>query len=300
MRTDCPGRGLPVMRIVQFFGTDPSLTEFRGVICRPKDHADVVQAVAAHFLRHRDEWDVFRWNGLRDAPPAYNAPAGQSGFIVRAQLPDYIIELPRRWDELYAHVSSNMRKNLRKAYEFLDRDGFAFSLRVVERPVDVAAAVERFMILHAARSNATNMVHHPNKFSKPHARAFLFEHLHKMAENGQLRIFELEIDGTTVASRLAFVFESDLYLYFSGYSTAWTQYGVMTILVAEIIKWAIAGGLRRVNLSTGKDQSKLRWKPVEVVLHDAVQVAPTGRARLAFRAFRAYEELAEMRVRFNR
>ena len=37
-----------------------------------------------------------------------------------------------------------MRKNLRKAYEFLERDGFAITLRVTERPDGVGAAVTRF------------------------------------------------------------------------------------------------------------------------------------------------------------
>jgi CelD/BcsL family acetyltransferase involved in cellulose biosynthesis len=74
----------------------------------------------------------------------------------------------------------------------------------------------------------------------------------------------------------------------------------MTILVCEMIKWAIAHGLQRVNLSTGNDQSKLRWKPVEVIFHDAVQVSPSRRGRLLFPAFRAYEGLSHVRAEFGR
>lgn len=298
MRTYCPRLGLPRMRMVQFFGTDPSITELRGVICQPKDQDKVIKALTEHFLRHRGEWDVFRWNGLRHNASAYNSPGCE--FIARHDLSDYIIELPGRWDELRARVSANMRKNLRKPYEFLERDGRSFSLRIVERPDDVQAAIDRFLSLHAARSKVADMINHPNKFGDSRNRAFLVDYLRQTAERGHLRIFELEIDGVVIASRLAFLLGSDLYLYFAGYDPSWRKYSVMTILVCEMIKWAIAHGLQRVNLSTGNDQSKLRWKPVEVIFHDAVQVSPSRRGRLLFPAFRAYEGLSQIRAEFGR
>ena len=295
MQTYCPGLGRPRIRMVQFFGTDPSITELRGVICRPKDQDKVIKALTEHFLRHRGEWDVFRWNGLHHDPSAYNSPATCCEFLARHDVPAYIIELPGRWDELRARVSANMRKNLRKPYEFLERDGRNFRLRTVERPDDVQAAIDRFLSLHAAWSKVADMINHPNKFARSRNRAFLVDYLRQTAERGHLRIFELEIDGVVIASRLAFLLGPDLYLYSAGYDPSWRKYSVMTILVCEMIKWAIAHGLQRVNLSIGNDQSKLRWKTVEIFFHDAVQVSPSRRGRLLFPAFRAYEGLSHFR-----
>jgi CelD/BcsL family acetyltransferase involved in cellulose biosynthesis len=65
----------------------------------------------------------------------------------------------------------------------------------------------------------------------------------------------------------------------------WAQHSVMTTLLAEVIKWAIGQGLRIVNLSTGNDVSKLRWRPRSVVFRSAVQVAPRWQSRLAFNAY---------------
>ena len=132
---------------------------------------------------------------------------------------------------------------------------------------------------------------------QPHVRAFFADYLHRAAERGELRIFELEIGGIAVASRLAFLLGSDLYVYYTGYDPAWKTYSVMTVLVTEIIKWAFAHGVERINLSTGRDQSKMRWKPREVLFRDAVQVSPTVRARAAFGAFLAYEALSRARVK---
>jgi hypothetical protein len=62
-----------------------------------------------------------------------------------------------------------------------------------------------------------------------------------------------------------------------------------------MFKWALAHGVERVNLSTGRDQSKVRWKPREVLFHSAVQVSPTLRARMTFGVFRAYETYGRLR-----
>lgn len=61
----------------------------------------------------------------------------------------------------------------------------------------------------------------------------------------------------------------------------------MTTLMSETIKWAIDNGIRLVNLSTGKDLSKVRWRPAEIVYQNAMQIAPTFRGRLAFLAYDA-------------
>jgi CelD/BcsL family acetyltransferase involved in cellulose biosynthesis len=67
----------------------------------------------------------------------------------------------------------------------------------------------------------------------------------------------------------------------------------MTLLMAEMIQWALARGIREINLSTGNDQSKLRWKPEEVLLHEAVLISPSPRVRAALWA---YQRAADLRA----
>jgi hypothetical protein len=282
---------LPVLRVIQFLGNDPGLTEIRGVICRREDHARVIRVLTDYFMRRQSKWEIFRWNGLGQNFSEYDFQADGCEFIEARRQPSYIIDLPTSWDKLTARVTTKMRWNLRKPYECLKRDRFAFLLKIIERRGDVVAAVDRFHMLHAARSDAPDMVYHGRRFVRPHERAFLVEYLEGMAERGQLRIFELQINGKTVASRITFLLGSDLYMYYSGYDPSWRKYSIMTLLVEEIIKWAIVNRLQRVNLSTGKDQSKLRWKPREIIHTDCVQISRTLRGRLAFRGFRAYERL---------
>jgi CelD/BcsL family acetyltransferase involved in cellulose biosynthesis len=293
MKSSFPG--VPLIRVIQFFGNDPALTEIRGIICRREDQDRVITVLTSYFMRQQNKWEIFRWNGLLRNASEYDFLADGCEFIMRRCEPDYVIELPTSWDSLTARVSSKFRRNMRKRTEFLERDGFEFSLNVVERPTDIEAAVNRFLILHAARTEATDMIYHPKRFAKPRELAFLVEYLDRMAEKGQLRIFELEINGEIVASRLTFLLGSELYMYYSGYSPSWRKYGIMTVLVSEIIKWAIDHDLQRVNLSTGKDESKLRWMPKEVIHNDCLQISPTLRGKFALRGFLAYEGLSRLR-----
>ena len=297
MRSCVPGIGPPLLRIVQFFGADAALTEIRGLICRQEDQTRVVEALIEHFLARRGEWDVFRWAGLREPVDFYSTLRPHCDFLPRSELPDYIVELPVNWEDLRLRISCNMRRKLRKAYESLERDGIAFTLRVTERPHAVEAAMHRFLTLHAARAEATGMILHENKFERPRVRAFIADYLQGAAERGELRIFELEIGGDVVASRLAFLFGPDMWMHLSGYDPAWKTYSVMTVLTTEMIRWSFAKGVARINLSTGRDQSKMGWRPREVLFRDAVQVSPTWRARPAFAVFRVYETVNEARIK---
>jgi CelD/BcsL family acetyltransferase involved in cellulose biosynthesis len=149
--------------------------------------------------------------------------------------------------------------------------------------------VNDFLRLHAARAALVGTVRHSDVFAHPACRAFLFDVCERFAARGALRIFRLRLDGNLVASRLGFVLGGALYLYYSGVDPAYSRYGAGTIVVAEAMKHAIAEGLASVNLSTGKDPSKLRWRPRELVFREAwiVSSSPLGRAK--YQAFRAAE-----------
>jgi CelD/BcsL family acetyltransferase involved in cellulose biosynthesis len=296
MVTHSPAIGPVRIRLLQFFGADPSITEIRGVICNADRQDEVISALSNYLLSRKASWDVFWWTGIRHESSVFDALVGQGALIEDSKLPDYILALPPTWDELRAKVSSNMRKNLRKAYEFLERDGHAFIFRAISRPADVPAALKRFLVLHAARADVSDMtIAHPNKFGNLRHRSFLIDYAQRMAERGLLRLFELEIAGNVVASRLTFLLDSELYFYFAGYDPNWRKYSVMTTLMTEIIKWAIDNGIRLVNLSTGKDLSKVRWKPEEIVYQNAMQIAPTIRGRLAFLAYDALSRRPRLR-----
>jgi CelD/BcsL family acetyltransferase involved in cellulose biosynthesis len=267
--------------MLSFFGADTSITELRGIVCKRSDQERVVQALAEFLHAKKSAWDLIRWSGLYYGGGAKRVLEELGPVNTVYSLPIYLLDLPKTWDELRLNLSSNMRKNVRKAYESIENAGHEFIIRIVERPEDVASALDRFFVLHAKRSEASDMIVHPNKFADPRNRAFLIEYVTEMAKRNQLRIFELCIGGQTIASRLTFLLDQELYFYYAGYDPAWRDYSVMTVLMAEALKWAIAQDIKVANLSTGKDLSKLRWKPRETMVEDVVQVSPSFHGQIS-------------------
>jgi CelD/BcsL family acetyltransferase involved in cellulose biosynthesis len=123
------------------------------------------------------------------------------------------------------------------------------------------------------------------RFADESAREFLHEYCAALSSRGELRIFQLEIGGVITATRIGFLLGRELYLYYSGYLPEWGRYSVMTTLLAEAFRWAIAQRLDVVNLSIGRDNSKLRWSPEESAYMQGVQQGRRLRNRLAFRAY---------------
>jgi CelD/BcsL family acetyltransferase involved in cellulose biosynthesis len=285
MRTSRPAAGPFKARMLQFFGTDPNVTEMRGLVCRPADQDEVMKALTRNFIDNRDDWDWIDWGGVRDTEDVTRW-LKRSGAIGRdRRIPIFHLSMPATWEELKTGLSRNMKEALRKCYNSLKRAGHEFTFRVVSQPADVAAALETFFTLHASRGAVTDGVPHNNVFASDHDRAFIGEYAQLMAERNALRIFQLVIADKVVATRIGFLLGSELYLYYSGYDVDWGQFSVMTTVVAESIKWAIEQRLTTVNLSTGRDPSKLRWNPQEVVYTSAVQLSPTRRAKVVFRTY---------------
>jgi CelD/BcsL family acetyltransferase involved in cellulose biosynthesis len=165
----------------------------------------------------------------------------------------------------------------------MERDGHKLAFRVIDRRDEVDQALDRFFELHTARSQAQDMSFHRDNFQVKKHREFLVDVFKTFALGGHVRILEMDVNGELAAIRLAFAFDDELYVYFSGFDPKWKQYGVMTTLIVETIKWAIENGFKTLNLSTGKDLSKLRWKPTEITFQDITQSANSPRGQLTLR-----------------
>ena len=287
-----PGLGAFGVKVLQFFGADPNITEVRGLICHPDDSDAALAALQTYLLAHRHLWDWIEWQGLSPEQARQLSSPGidQPKARVMCYRP-----LPADWDTLKGGLSRNMKEAIRKCFNSLRRDGLQHRFDVVERPVDVAAALADFYRLHALRAGSAEGVPHADAFRDRKSRAFLSAHAMMLAREDRLRVFQLRIGGELAATRIGFVQGDQLYLYYSGYDPRWSAYSIMTTLVIEIMRWAIAQGCSVVNLSTGRDLSKLRWQPQEEVLHNAIQISPRTGSTLLFRTYTQLRGLPLMR-----
>jgi CelD/BcsL family acetyltransferase involved in cellulose biosynthesis len=280
MITHRPGISPVRVRALQFFGSDPNITEIRGPLCKPGVVNEAMDAIRNYLARFGSNWDWIHWSGLLLEAEASSRPDQHLQW--RSEIPDYFLPLPADWEQFRSNLSRNIKESLRKCYNSLKRDGHNFEFTALERPEEVSEGLKCFFELHRARSAVTDTVQHPDVFASDSAQAFLTEYAETLARRGQLRIFQLRIGGEIVATRVGFLFGDELYLYYSGYRPEWGRYSVMTTLVAEAIKWAIQQKLSIVNLSSGEDPSKLRWHPQEVRFAGGIQLPASVRGQLAF------------------
>ena len=284
--------GFVRFRFAQFFGADSSITELRGLVCAPDDQPAAVAALAAFFQDQYRSWDLLRWDGLRTSANGKRIHGLDAARDAGGLLPNYFIPLPSNWDEMLSRLNGKFKRNIRKRYELLAKDGFTFKFRVNESADCVAKSLSTFFDLHSLRAKSEEMdVKHPDRFTNDVNRGFLAEYVNLLAGRGACRIFELEIDGRPIASILGFIMDDNLWLYSSGFDPNWRKYGIMTMLTAEILKWGIGSRLAVVNLSCGKDMGKIRWNPTEVNFFHLLQPAPRRKGRLMLRAYEGVDGL---------
>jgi CelD/BcsL family acetyltransferase involved in cellulose biosynthesis len=284
MLTERPAAGPFRVRCLQFIGADPNITEIRGPLCDPHLEPDVVAAVNADLASVDVDW--IRWSGLAREQSDYEALA-EGNAEWREGVSCFVLPLPSSWDELRSSRPKNLRESLRKCYASLRRDHLDVSLETVTTPADVPGALDDFFRMHAARAALDGTVRHANVFREDECQAFLGDVCVRFARRGALRVFRLRVGGDLVATRIAFLVGGGIYFYYSGYDPSYAKYGVATTLVAEALKHAISEGVRAANFSTGRDPSKLRWRPEELQYREAFAIASRDLSRIKFDAVRA-------------
>lgn len=287
MLTHRPGRSPCLIRELQFFGSDPYVTEVRGPVCKAEDQANVVRALSREFSARASEWDWIQWAGIRPDGGAAEILDQSGRMIWGDSIEEFHLSLPATWSEFKASLSRNTKEALRKCYNSLKRDGHAFTFRVVTDASESAEALNQFFDLHALRAKARDMVPHTNVFKSSVTRAFLLDYGAAMAERGDLCVFQLLVGDRVVATRVGFRAPGSVFLYFSGYAPEWSKYSVMTTVVAEALQWCIEQNLKSVHLSTGRDLAKLRWSPAVIRHVSGIQLAPGWKSEMSLKLFRA-------------
>jgi CelD/BcsL family acetyltransferase involved in cellulose biosynthesis len=279
-----PSKG-PGFGCLRYFGADRNLTEIRGPLCRPEHEGIVVDTLLDHSFARDRGFDCFIVDGVRAEETALRMKRLYGSPLWTEELPNFVLDLPKTWEEFRRTRSRNIKESLRKCENSPKRAGLELDFRVASSGAELSLALESFFSLHAARASRTDTVRHKNVFADPLANRFLRALVSRYESTGGVRIFTLVLDQKPVAARIAFRAGRSLYLYYSGYDPAYGQYSVMTTVVARAIRYAIEQGYESVNLLTGNDLSKTRWSPTEKTYRQAIFPSTAPSARWATTAY---------------
>jgi predicted N-acyltransferase len=294
------------VRRVHFFGEDAfrankPVTEIRCLVCVPERQSEVLDALISHFRVRNREWDVLALDGL----PKSNVTNTQRGSVKEQNVQQVVfVNLLRNWDDVLNEIgkkipkrerktsyspyevylwtlSTKARRDIRQSIDALNERTLEHGVRVIDNPDDTEAALKRLFKMSDARANTSKMnTVHTDLFSHPINRAFFHTYVHEMAKLDQLRIFEYRVGGETVASRLGFLFNGQLYLGDSGMNPDWAKHNVGVSLMAGALKWAFAHNMTSVNFGVGVSRAQTRWEPESIHYAGVIMDSGTSRGRL--------------------
>jgi CelD/BcsL family acetyltransferase involved in cellulose biosynthesis len=275
--------GLLRLSTVGFLGSgDAGVTEIRGALIEPGYEEPSVRCVY-ECMSEVPGWQWLHWRDANEAlATALTRELRPRWHEVRE---DCVLDLAPSWQEFRAALPHNVRESLRHGYNSMRRDGHRFELVVARTREEVLQALPRYLELHALRAAMPWGPQHHNYFASPQLQQFLYEVCARLTARDVVRLFQLRVAGAVVATQLGFVIGPSLYMYYSGFDPAWAGYGVMTTTMAEALRYAIAQGLRTVNLSPTPIRSKLRWRPRLVELRSCVVHRRALGSRLACGAY---------------
>lgn len=256
-------------------GSDPNLTEVRAPLMAPGFEAAVAKSLLHHIRTQTGVHKVMLPTALLD-----DALAPWQGWqmLDTRTVVMYRLALGTDWATFKTGLKRNIKESLRRCHNSLARESLSPRLEVVDDAGAIAQRLDAFYALHGKRAALATTVSHPDYFSKAKHREFLAGVLaHCNASPGlQPYLFCLWIEDQCVAMRMGFRTTQELYFYYSGYEPDWSQYSVMTTLVAEMLQWAIQQGIPSANLSVGTDVSKTRWSPSEQTFTETFLVSGNG------------------------
>lgn len=265
----------PLKRTLTFAGGDwnglETLTCAAGV--EPRFSTLLLRELAA---RQR-EWDVWRVKRLpADSALARMLLSGDGALRAAAhnvrQQP--YLQLPETVDAFESRFAAKQRNTQRRKSRRLAELGV--KPRLVRDPAEVESALRELLDLRRRRAieQGQRHAHMDARFER-----FLLEAVRGMLPHGA-RLWTLELDGHTLASRLNFVQGSREHSYLLGLGEKHANLSPGSTLERHTIYQAIAEGRTELDLGPGRDEYKYRLGAIDRALARLVVVSRSARGRI--------------------
>lgn len=188
--------------------------------------------------------------------------AKQMGYAVESNQVafSYEIILPRTWESYLQMLAGKQRHEIRRKLRRLNEAG-EIRFRVIKRPDEISENIDIFFSLFKA--------------SRPDKSEFLTEQMmsffrllaQRMAQQGFLRLFFLDIDRVPAAGVMCFDYNDTLFLYNNGYNPQFSHLSPGFLSKVYSIRDGIEQGKLQYDLLKGDEGYKKRLGSTPVPLY---------------------------------
>lgn len=271
-------------RIDEVVGLAPGMS-VRGAVLLHPDDPPAAAAVLAHAFHDAGSPHRYRWPQvardddfpalLRDAWPTTLRPGLEYG----AWMPVPTMQMPDDGFEAWsASKSSNFRQRIRREGRRMEAKGA--TMRLVEDPADMDAALAEFHRLHAAKWGARSPL------SSVAGDRMMRAAAEALGAQG-MRIHLIEVDGAAVSVQVFITRGGELIYWNGGWDPEWAQHSPALVGIVAALEDGFARGDHRLDL--GEDDSydyktRIADGGYEVT---TVTLAPRGPRYLATMAYTA-------------
>lgn len=246
---------------ISFIG-DVEVSDYQDFIIRTGQEETFFR-VLVDALEHED-WTTLDLHGLTaDSPALERLPALARGLGLVASVEQQFVapgmDLPESWDSFKTSLNKKSRHELRRKLRRLEANA-SFSHYAITGP-DVDAGIDDFLRLHRASSEQKSV------FMDRHMEGFFRAMISRLAGEGWVKLYFLEVDGRRVSTALCFEYGGESLLYNSGFDPAFRALSVGLLLKAFCIRDAIESGMKRFDFLRGQEHYKYELGGVDAPIY---------------------------------
>ena len=240
-------------------------------VCEPEVEAEVAAAAGEALADAPEPWSVVSLDHVQVDTPWVEALGDATGrrlssrSRIAAPLPLIDIATHESWDAYLATRSSNFRQQVRRFARRAAREA-EVRLRRTESAGDLDADMSTFFTLHDKRLGERG----GSSLSAERARSFHLDFARAALEQGWLRLWILELNGSPAAAWYGWRLGERYSYYNSGFDPVFAALSPGLVLISAVIESAFEEGASEFDFLLGEESYKYRFAERERTVSDVV------------------------------
>jgi len=253
--------------VMQLLG-GPDVSDYLDLISSQGREDEAWTALLESRSAERVQWDLHAVPESSRTVAELPKLASGCGVIVSATVEERcpVLALPSSWETYLARLSGKHRHELQRKMRRLERDAPDAHASCVSTPADIAARLGDFLALH--RSSRVGKA----RFMDERMERFFRRAVIAFAERGAARLWFLDTASGPIASFVTIEWDGTVGLYNSGFAPDRAALSPGVVLLAHLVRDAIARGRQKFDFLRGEERYKYEFEPVaEAVYHVRIQ-----------------------------